>query len=292
MERPPNQPSQEYVGSDIVTTSTEIVVFEEVLEIRRPPAHPPVSLGAILMDRVRSMLAVLVLAIFILTFLVQPFRIPSESMERTLLVGDFLLVNKAVYGPAGIWGWLLPYRGPHRGDIVVFRFPLDGEDHVVKRVIGAPGDRIHLRNSIVYRNDQPLLEPYTRQPSAWPRSRPSDAWRDNFPNARYTDPGVDAHWWAQLQRSTFQGDLYVPADSYFVMGDNRNDSRDSRYWGFVPRANIVGMPMLIYFSVREPSRTGPFQPPGDAAQDDRLGNSAGEHFLRFARWGRTLRVVY
>jgi signal peptidase I len=268
----------------IEVASTTTVIAET--PVRHAPHHD-LTLTGILMDRARSLLAVMVLSTFILTFLVQPFRIPSESMERTLLVGDFLLVNKSIFGPPGHWGWLLPYRQPRHQDIVVFHFPLDPDDHVVKRLIGAPGDRVRLRDGVVYRNGQPLVEPYTEQRRA---IQVGDIFRDDFPLGRFTDPGVDAHWWTELQNDLSQGDLVVPPDRYFVLGDNRTFSRDSRYWGFVPRRNIVGLPMLIYFSDREPSRTDPPPMPGPA-QDDRLGNSVVGKIMNFARWNRTLRVV-
>jgi signal peptidase I len=285
--------TDEVIHDGQVVSSATTVVLEEVQEVfvSAGNARPLSPIGAILMDRARSLLGVLVASLFVLTFILQPFRIPSESMERTLLVGDFLLVNKSVFGPAGHWGWLLPYRQPRQGDIVVFRFPLDGEDHVVKRVIGVGGDRIHLRNGVVYRNSEALVEPYTQQPATlWPHSDGVDPYRDNFPNASFNDPGVDAHWWAQLQRISIQGDVVVPSGDYFVMGDNRKDSRDSRYWGFVPRENVVGMPILVYFSVREPSRNDRYPVPAPV-QDDRLGNSAVGRLFGFARWDRILRVV-
>ena len=279
--------------SETVEIVTTAVLIQEVrYEVRTGPPHPSghhLSLSSIVLDRVRSLMAVMILATFVLTFIVQPFRIPSESMERTLLVGDFLLVNKVIYSPAGHWGWLLPYREPQRGDIVVFHFPLDPDDHVVKRLIGVNGDRLHMLEGVVYRNGLPLVEPYTRQPYGLLNDG-RDAFRDNFPTARFTDPGVDAHWWTELHHDLSQGDLVVPPARYFVLGDHRDDSRDSRYWGFVPRENVVGMPLLIYFSVREPSRSdrSPIPP---SMQDDRLGNSAVGRILSFARWERTLRVV-
>jgi signal peptidase I len=283
MERPPEE--------NVETPSTEVliveesVVVEQVVSQRRVPVHHVI--GWLLLDRVRAMVSMLVLAIFVLTFVMQPFRIPSESMERTLLVGDFLLVNKALYGPAGMWGWLLPYREPQRGDIVVFRFPLDPDDHVVKRVIGVSGDKVHLHNGTVFRNEVPLTEPYTQQLA--PSGFRVDPFRDDFPLAEFTDPGVDAHWWLTVQHNLVNGEVMVPPEKYFVMGDNRNHSRDSRYWGFVPRENIVGMPMIIYFSVREPSRTD--VPPPPAAIGDRLGKSGGKGPFDFARWDRFLRIV-
>src|ERR1700691_1400055 len=124
----------------------------------------------------RSLLVVLVIALFILTFIVQPFRIPSESMEHTLLVGDFLLVNKITFAPPGPWGWLLPYRDIETGDVVVFHFPPDPPEHVVKRVIGVPGDHVHLENGFAWVNGQPLPEGYVVFEPSYP-----DDFRDSFP---------------------------------------------------------------------------------------------------------------
>jgi signal peptidase I len=231
----------------------------------------------------RSLLVVLVIALFVLTFIVQPFRIPSESMERTLLVGDFLLVNKTVLAPSGSWGWLLPYEEITRGDVVVFHFPPDPPEHVVKRVIGVPGDHIHLENGLAWVNGRRLEEPWAVFEPAYP-----DDFRDSFPTQLYTDPGVDPRWWMEMRREVREGDLVVPEGEYFVLGDNRNFSRDSRYWGFVPRDNIVGRPFVIYFSLREPSAT-------DVAElaDDRLGqkNNPWDRIMEFARWNRVMRVV-
>jgi signal peptidase I len=236
-----------------------------------------------LLDTVRSLLSVIVIALFALTFIVQPFRIPSESMERTLLIGDFLLVNKAIYAPPGIWHWLLPYRSVRRGDIVVFHFPLEPADHVVKRVIGIPGDHIHLHNGIVYLNGQPLHEPYAEYQVAY-----ADNFRDQFPTLQYTDPGVDTKWWEEMRGDIQSGDLIIPQGRYFVLGDNRNHSRDSRYWGFVPRENIVGRPFMIYFSLRQrPATTVPDLP------DDRLGHDDPMNsIMDFARWDRMFRIVW
>lgn len=234
-------------------------------------------------DTVRSLLSMVVVALFVLTFLLQPFRIPSESMERTLLVGDFLLVNKQTYAPAGIWRHLLPYREPQDGDVVVFRFPLDPSDYVVKRVIGAPGDRIHLRGGTVFRNEAALAEPYAVYEPAY-----RDQFRDNFPLGTYTDPGVDMHWWRDLEASLRGGEVVTPPNQYFVLGDNRNHSRDSRYWGFVPRPDILGRPFVIYFSLREPSATDTPSLP-----DDTLGHASDPmtSLVDFARWDRMFRIV-
>lgn len=225
---------------------------------------------------------IVVIALFIIAFLVQPFRIPSESMERTLLVGDFLLVDKAAFGPAGHWGWLLPYRQIARGNIIVFHFPLDPEDHVVKRVIGVPGDEVTLRNGIAVVNDAARPEPYDVFEPA-----DADQYRDQFPRFTTNDPSVDPRWRLLMRSLVDNGHLHVPESDYFAMGDNRNHSRDSRYWGFVPQQNIEGTPLLIYFSVREPSATDPPPPP-----DGRLGNSIADRMADFARWNRILRVVH
>jgi signal peptidase I len=234
-----------------------------------------------LLDTIRSTILVIVAALFIITFLVQPFRIPSESMERTLLVGDFLLVDRASLAPAGNWGWLLPYRGVARGDIVVFHFPVDPEDHVVKRVIGVPGDSVEVNQGLARVNGAALPQPYAVFEPA-----DADEYRDQFPRYTTNDPSVEPRWRDDMRSLVHQGRLMVLADNYFVLGDNRNHSRDSRYWGFVPRQNIVGTPLLVYFSLREPSAT-------DAASlpDGRLGKSARTWLVDFARWDRILRVI-
>ena len=241
-----------------------------------------VTHGPSVLDLVRSLTSVVVIALFILTFIVQPFRIPSESMEHTLLVGDFLLVNKTSYAPAGMWKWLLPYHEIRRGDIVVFHYPPNPPEHVVKRVIGLPGDHIRLENGQVWVNDVQIEEPYVVFEPAY-----ADDFRDNFPTQLYTDPGVSPQWWMEMRRDVRSGDLVVPDGDYFVLGDNRNFSLDSRYWGFVTQDHIVGRPLVIYFSLRERSATDVAE-----ATDDRLGQkSALNRVEDFARWDRFLRIV-
>jgi signal peptidase I len=236
-----------------------------------------------LLDTFRSLLSIIVIALFVLTFIVQPFRIPSESMERTLLVGDFLLVNKSVFGPPGHWSWLLPYEPVRRDDVIVFHFPLDPTDHVVKRAVGVPGDRISLQNGVVCINGQMQSEPFAVFEGTY-----QDSFRDQFPAKLYTDPGVDTRWWMQMRHDVQNGELVVPPGKYFVLGDNRNHSRDSRYWGFVPRANVVGLPFFIYFSLHEPSATD-----ANTLPDDRLGHekSSLDTVMDFARWSRMFRVI-
>jgi signal peptidase I len=253
---------------------------------RAPHTEHPVRhiLFPHLLDTLRSFLSVIVIALFVLTFIVQPFRIPSESMESTLMVGDFLLVNKMAESPPGsLWFWVLPYRNVHRGDIVVFHFPAKPSEYLVKRVIGVPGDHIRLIDGKVYINGKPQQEPYAIYRGSYP-----DSFRDQFPTGAYTDPGVDARWWVQVRESLENGELVVPPDRYFALGDNRNNSRDSRYWGFVPRENIVGRPFVIYFSIRGISPLDPTPLPGDRLA---RGNSLLSALLDFARWDRMFQIV-
>lgn len=234
-----------------------------------------------------SLLRTVVVALFLLTFVLQPLLIPSESMERTLLVGDFLLFNKQVFAPAGkLTRWLMPYRNVERGDIVVFHHPQP--PLLVKRVVGLPGDHLRIEDGRVFVNGAPLPEPYAAFEPA-----PPNPFRDNFPANVYTDPQVDPDWWLQMQKLTRNGELVVPPGEYFVLGDNRNHSKDSRFWGFVPRQAIVARPLVIYFSLRRPSTTDLAQP-SYQAQDDRLGHDRllPERLVGFARWKRIFRVVH
>jgi signal peptidase I len=233
-----------------------------------------------------SLLQTVVVALFVLTFVLQPILIPSESMERTLLVGDFLLFNRQVYAPAGgLTQWLLPYRQVARGDIIVFRHPQPAM--LVKRVVGLPGDRLRIADGQVYVNGVALDEPYAAFEPA-----PPNPFRDNFPAKIYTDPEVDPEWWRQMQNLTQGGELVVPAGDYFVLGDNRNHSKDSRFWGFVPRQAIIARPLVIYFSLARPSMTD-VEPVAQQVADDRLGHDRelAERIEGFARWGRIFRVV-
>jgi signal peptidase I len=192
----------------------------------------------------RSLLEFIVIALFALTFILQPFRIPSESMVPTLKVGDFLMVDKQAYEPEGHLSWLLPPSTVHRGDLVVFHYPVDPSMHLVKRVVGLPGDRIRLHGGRVWINEAPLDEPYAFYSPAG-----LNDFRDNFPSLRETDPNLDPKWWLHLRRSVANGELTVPAGELFVLGDNRNDSEDSRYWGFVAERDLVGRPFVVYFTL-------------------------------------------
>ncbi len=238
-----------------------------------------------------SLMQTVVVALFVLTFIVQPLLIPSESMEHTLLVGDFLLFNKQTYATPGLIGsWFLPYRSPARGDIVVFRHP--DPPMLIKRVVGVPGDRLRIANGRVFINGVALNEPY----AAFEPTQVDDSGRDNFPG-EVPPRLVDPEWRRQMWSLTSDGELTVPPGKYFVLGDNRNHSRDSRYWGFVPREAFVGRPLVIYFSLVRTSPTDAEPTPQAPAQpdpDDKLGHERelAAKIAAFARWGRIFHVVH
>jgi len=144
----------------------------------------------------------------------------------------------------------MPYQRIARKDIIVFHYPVDPRQHFVKRVIGVPGDRLKLINKKVYINGKPLDEPYVRV-----LEPPNNVFRDDFPRVDVPAYGLEGKWWLQMRKLVEDGELIVPEGNYFVMGDNRDDSQDSRYWGFVPQENIIGRPLVIYWSVREPTDT-------------------------------------
>jgi signal peptidase I len=235
-----------------------------------------------------SLAAVLVTGLFIITFAVQAFEIPSSSMENTLLIGDHVFVNRIQFAPKSSWvGPLLPYRPARHGDIVVFLHPdpHDAGTYVVKRIIGVPGDRIHLRNGVVYRNGEALKEPYILQDP----DGPSDSYRNNFPAVPpSSEYGVYPNWIVDLASHVQGDDLVVPAGHYYAMGDHRDVSLDSRYWGFIPQENVIGRPMFIYWSFETPA--GQYTRTGIG---ERLGFLAHVvlHFFDETRWRRTLKVV-
>ncbi|HEY6252596.1 MAG TPA: signal peptidase I [Candidatus Angelobacter sp.] len=245
----------------------------------QPVVHPSHHHGETL---VQSLLSIVVIVLFVITFIVQAFQIPSESMEKTLLIGDYLLVDKVHFGQGGITRWLMPYSELKRGDIVVFHYPVDPSQHFVKRVIGLPGDHIMLRDKKVFVNDEAIPEKYAVHVTG-----DSNLYRDNFPSEIDMTGQVAAKWRTELQSRLQNGELVVPPDQYFVMGDNRDHSLDSRYWGFVPRANIVGRPLLIYLSLRERQDTA-----GDG-DNGKLVNSGRllTHVWQFARWDRMFHLV-
>jgi signal peptidase I len=210
-------------------------------------------------------------------------------MENTLLVGDHIFVDKLTYSPASAFAHhLLPYQDPKDGDIIAFHYPVDPSQMFVKRVIGQPGDRIRIVNQQLYRNGAAVKEPYV-----YHKARFFSAYRDNFPmDIVWLDVAPDSRRNTRLAKMLNQnvkdGELVVPPDSYFAMGDNRDNSLDSRYWGLVPRDNIVGKPVLIFWSYD--ATTEELMP---RSGEDFLRHivSVGEHFATRTRWSRTLRPV-
>ena len=232
-----------------------------------------------------SLAAVLVTGLFIITFIVQAFEIPSSSMENTLLIGDHVFVNREQFAPPTHWLPLIPYRQIHFGDIIVFLHPAEPGLYVVKRVMGVPGDHIHLRDGVVYRNGQKLDEPYVIHtgPDTY------NPYRDNFPAVPASDFNNVVPEWQLTMKQYIQGDdIVVPPDNYFAMGDNRDVSYDSRYWGFIPHENIIGRPMFIYWS---------FETPSDQYKQTEISQRVGFlvhtiiHFFDETRWRRTFRIV-
>lgn len=244
----------------------------------------PWSGDADAVSSLQSLLGTVVIAVFVITFVVQAFQIPSESMENTLLTGDYLLVNKLTYGGGGAGDYIMPYRKISRGDIIVFHYPVNPAQHFVKRVIGVPGDRLRLVNKQVWVNGARLPEPYVRF------TKPADdMFRDNFPRMDVPS-GLEPKWWLQLRKLVEDGQLIVPEGHYFVMGDNRDDSYDSRWWGFVPQENIIGRPLLIYWSVRT---TEDLAASSSSSVGDKIYHFgyAVTHIFQITRWNRTLRLV-
>jgi len=251
---------------------------------------------------ISSMASVLVIGLFIITFCMQAFVIPSSSMEKTLLIGDHVIVDRTRLAPESkLFRWLVPYREPHRGDIVVFLSPSTPGLYVVKRVIGQPGDHIKLIDGKVYVNGQPQNEPQVNH--AYQQGELSDGgldylvtknYRENFPNVAPDSELLnnDPTWmlaWANYSSSIKNGELVVPNDCYFGMGDNRDVSYDSRFWGFIPKANVVGRPIIDYWS---------FETPSDQISKTTLGDRIAfgfhviTHFPTKTRWSRMFHLVH
>lgn len=228
-------------------------------------------------DFVSEWTVTILILLFGTTTLMQAFVVPTSSMEKTVMVGDHMIVDKLSYSPPGAFSKVLPYTPVHRGDIIVFRWPVDPRQNYVKRVMGVPGDHIRVVDKNVYLNGRKLDEPYTQH--IFPNL---EAYRDNFPSepvGPVSERGLE-----MLSKNVVNGEVVVPPDSYFAMGDNRDNSLDSRYWGFVPRENIVGKPFVIFWSY-------------DAPTED-LVDFTAKHFIDLAqnfftktRWERTLRLV-
>jgi signal peptidase I len=255
-------------------------------KLAQPQGHR--SEDTTLSEYLESLLVTVLLALFATTFVLQAFKIPSPSMESTLLVGDHLLVNKFIFGGHGAWyEKILPYRPLERGDIIVFKYPYQDHTHYVKRVIGLPGDHLKLVDQRVFVNGKLLTEPYVvHDPAA------------RYDPLNYTFPPVGSQLyssqiipeWASQIKKHIQGDeVVVPSGKYFAMGDNRDQSSDSRYWGFVDRDAIMGRPFLIYWSVE--ASTADYNP---STFWQRLGGVFDTllHLPTRTRWSRMLHTVH
>jgi signal peptidase I len=218
-----------------------------------------------------SIVIAVILALFIRTFVVQAFKIPTGSMEENLLIGDHLLVNKFVFGPtvSSLERKVLPIGTIKRRDVIVFKYPEEPERDFIKRVIGLPGETVEVREKKVYINGQALVEPY----------------------AHYLPPAAtqsEFHEVTSFDVRERYGPVTVPPNQYFVMGDNRDNSQDSRYWGFLPRENVKGKALLIYWSY-EAGRED-YQDTGAGATLRGLG-SVFVHFFTRTRWDRMLQLI-
>jgi signal peptidase I len=246
------------------------------------------------LESLASIASVLAIGLFIMTFIFQNFEIPSASMEKTLLIGDHVLVDRISLAPPALWAPFVHYRDVQRGDIIVFLKPNPETPdlYLVKRAIAIPGDHIHLSNGIVYLNGVAQNEPLAGMPvSDGNPQHAFNAYRDDFPRV---PPGpseegeVTALWANELPGHIQDGDLVVPPGKVFAMGDNRTESLDGRYWGFVPRENIVGRPLFVYWS---------FQTPADQINKQTLGDRLsfiGHIFIHIfdqTRWKRTFHLI-
>jgi signal peptidase I len=250
-------------------------------------------------EAIAGICSVLVIGLFILTFLVQNVVIPSGSMENTLLVGDHLVVDRISLTAHARWMPLEHAREPQRGDIVVFIRPApepepDAEGHLryltlVKRLIGMPGDRIHLHDGVVYVNG--VAQPAPKEALDTQAPPQQQQYLDEFPSVLPTiddDHGAVTSWVVELPSHIQNGELVVPPGRYFMMGDHRHGSMDSRFWGFVPRENILGRALFNYWSFEAPN--GEYEKTGLATRIAWIGHVAA-HFFTGTRWGRTLARV-
>jgi signal peptidase I len=245
-------------------------------------------------EAVASLCVLIVVWFFTTTLLAQNFQIPSGSMEKTLLVGDHLIVDRSTFAPESSWMPLAYHREPRRGDIVVFIKPVadypNGQPEytiLVKRLIAVPGDRIHLHNGVVYVNGvaQTLAKDSLETPAFDPE------YQDEFPALLPTPispHGATESWAVEIASHIENGELVTPPGKYFMMGDNRHNSLDSRFWGFVPRENILGRPLFNYWS---------FDTPDDQEEKTGLGDNlawmghVALHFFSETRWKRTLQMI-
>jgi signal peptidase I len=262
----------------------------EAIEAEPAPRQEPQTETPL--ESLASICTVLAVGLFVMTFIFQNFEIPSASMVPTLLIGDHVLVDRITLAPKTSWAPFLDYRPVHRGDVIVFLKPNPETPDLflVKRAIGIPGDRIHLRQGIVYLNGVAQNEPQAGKPAY--DGDPQHAYnpyRDDFPSIPASvDEGATASWALEMPTHVEGDDLVVPPGKIFAMGDNRTESLDGRYWGFVPQENIVGRPMFVYWS---------FMTPADQIYKTTLGDRIGfmghilTHIFDQTRWKRTLHII-
>jgi signal peptidase I len=257
----------------------------ELVSVGRKTDHPR--------GTVAEWTVTILLLLFGTTTLVQAFVIPTGSMEDTLLIGDHLLVDKLSYAPPGpISKHFLPYTEVKRGDIIVFRYPIDIRQTFVKRVIGVPGDHLRIEKKQVHLNGKVINEPYKYHKTEY-----FDSYRDNFPsepNMRLYEPAdkmlkdnvADRQIRDEIKGSIGVREIVVPEGHFFAMGDNRDSSLDSRYWGFVPRENIIGKPLIIYWS---------YDAPTDRLASPDIGldhiMDLAQNFFSKTRWKRTFMLI-
>ena len=244
------------------------------------------------LEALASMCVVLVIGLFLFGFIFQNFAIPSGSMENTLLIGDHVVVDRITLSPPTRWAPFVHYRPVHRGDVIVFLKPNpESPDLIlVKRAIGIAGDHIHLQHGVVYLNGVAQTEPHALQPSDdGDPQHGYNPYRDDFPNVPPPPDEQLTEVWRENLPTHIQGnDLVVPPGKVFAMGDNRTESLDSRYWGFVPVENIEGRPMFVYWS---------FKTPADQENKTSLGDRISfivhelTHIVTDTRWARTFHVV-
>jgi signal peptidase I len=259
-------------------------------------APPPPDEHETALESLASICTVLAVGLFVMTFIFQNFEIPSASMENTLLIGDHVLVDRVSLAPPAHWAPFVHYREVQRGDIIVFLkpHPETPDLYLVKRCIGIPGDRIHLEHGVVYLNGVAQSEPHAQMPRN--DGDPEDAYipyRDDFPAdmegiEQQASANNAAHWAVDLPNYVKNGELVVPPGTVFAMGDNRTKSLDGRFWGFVPRENIVGRPMFVYWS---------FETPADQIDKTSIGDRIGFighillHIFDETRWKRTFHII-
>lgn len=240
-----------------------------------------------LAESIAGFAAVFISGLFIITFIIQHFEIPSSSMEQTLLIGDHVFVDRLTPTGKESAGPLMPYHNIHRGNIAVFVSPAEPGLYLVKRIIGVPGDRIHLVDRKLFVNGAEQKEPYVYYDVNSPYHAP-DEYRDDFPAV--SPFGRATPEWAQSMHNYRDGpDIVVPPGHYFAMGDNRDVSYDSRFWGFVPKENIMGGPLFIAWSLNQTAED--FEP---RSIPERIGSFiyTATHFIGMTRWRRTLHLVH